>query len=59
VSHGASYVLVVGAKHYILSGLEKELAKDAAASSVTVTGDLSGDELQVTNVEVVPNKHHE
>jgi len=59
VSHGASYVLVVGAKHYVLLGFEKELAKAAAESSVTITGDLTGNQLTVLSVDMPPKKHHE
>jgi hypothetical protein len=51
ISQGASYVLVVGNDHYRLSGFEKELAKAAAENSVTVSGDLNGRELVVTNVD--------
>ena len=51
VSQGASYVLVVGNSHYRLSGFEKELAKAAFENSVTVSGDLDGTELVVTNVD--------
>jgi len=50
VSQGASYVLVVGANHYILSGSEKELTRVAAESSVTVSGDLNGNQLAVVSV---------
>jgi len=50
VSQGASYVLVAGNEHYRLSGAEKDLAKYAGAS-VTVTGDLSENELVVATVE--------
>jgi hypothetical protein len=59
VSQGASYVLVVGDKHYVLSGSEKELAKAAAESSVTVTGDLTGNQLSVASVEWASKKHQE
>lgn len=51
ISQGASYVLVVGNTHYRLSGSEKELAKAAAESSVTISGELSGTELAVASVE--------
>jgi hypothetical protein len=51
MGRGASYVLVVGDRHYVLSGLEIELAKAAAASSVTVTGELNGTELVVASVD--------
>ncbi len=51
IGRGASYVLVVGDRHYVLSGFDKELAKAAAENSVTVTGDLNGTELVVTNVD--------
>ena len=51
VSQGASYVLVVGNSHYRLSGFEKELAKAAAENSVTVSGDLDGNQLVVTSVD--------
>jgi hypothetical protein len=50
VSQGASYVLIVGDRHYRLSGSEEKLAKAAAESSVTVTGDLNGTELAVAVV---------
>jgi hypothetical protein len=50
VSQGASYVLVVGDRHYRLSGSEEQLAKAAAENSVTVTGDLNGTELAVAAV---------
>lgn len=50
IGRGASYVLVVGDRHYVLSGFENELAKAAAESSVTVSGDLNGTELVVTSV---------
>jgi len=52
ISQGADYVLVVGNNHYRLSGFEKELAKAAAESSVTITGDLSGMVVTVNSVEV-------
>lgn len=59
VSQGASYVLVVGNSHYRLSGFERELAKAAAENSVTVTGDLNGNELAVATVDLAPRgKHH-
>jgi hypothetical protein len=51
ISQGASYVLVVGSNHYRLSGFDKELAKAAAENSVTVSGDLNGTDVTVTNVE--------
>jgi hypothetical protein len=51
VSQGASYVLVVGDRHYRLSGFEKELAKAAFENSVTVTGDLDGTEITVSSVD--------
>jgi hypothetical protein len=51
VSQGASYVLVVGDRHYRLLGYEKELAKAAFENSVTVTGDLDGTELSVSSVD--------
>jgi hypothetical protein len=51
VSQGASYLLVAGDKHYRLSGSEKELAKAAFESSVTVTGDLDGTDLTVSSVD--------
>jgi hypothetical protein len=50
VSQGASYVLVVGDRHYRLSGFEKELAKAAFENSVTLTGDLDGADLTVSSV---------
>jgi len=59
VSQGASYMLVVGDKHYLLSGLEKELAKAAAESSVTVTGDLTGNQLSVVGVDWPSKKRRE
>lgn len=52
VSQGASYVLVVGDSHYRLSGFDKELAKAAAENSVTVSGDLSDNEVLVSSVEI-------
>lgn len=51
VGRGAEYVLVVGDNHYVLSGSEKELAKAAAKSSVTVSGDLNGTQLAVVSVD--------
>jgi hypothetical protein len=51
ISQGASYALVVGDRHYRLSGFEKELAKAAFENSVTVTGDLDGTELTVSSVD--------
>jgi hypothetical protein len=54
VSQGASYVLVVGSSHYRLSGSEKELLKAAAENSVTITGDLTDNEIAVSSVEI----HH-
>jgi hypothetical protein len=51
IGRGASYVLVVGDRHYVLSGFEKELAKAAAENSVTVIGDLNGTDLVVTSVD--------
>jgi hypothetical protein len=59
VSQGASYVLIVGDKHYVLSGSEKELAKAAAENSVTVTGDLAGNQLAVASVDWLSGKHGE
>lgn len=59
VSQGASYVLVVGDKHYVLSGFEKELAKAAAENPVTVAGDLTGNQLSVASVEWASKKHQE
>ena len=56
---GASYVLVVGDKHYILSGFEKELAKAVAANTVTIAGDLTGNQLTVASVDWNSNKHRE
>jgi len=53
VSQGASYVLVVGDSRYVLSGSENDLAKAAAENSVTVSGDLNGTQLAVTNVNFV------
>jgi hypothetical protein len=52
IGRGASYVLVVGDRHYVLSGFDRELAKAAAENSVTVSGDLNGTEIVVTNVEI-------
>jgi hypothetical protein len=51
VNQGASYVLVAGDTHYVLSGFEKELATAVAENSVTITGDLDGRSLVVTAVE--------
>ncbi len=51
ISQGASYVLVVGNDHYTLVGFEEELAKAAAVSSVTISGDLTGRELVVSSVD--------
>jgi hypothetical protein len=51
IGRGASYVLVVGDRHYVLSGFEKELAKAAAENSVTISGDLNGTDLVVTSVD--------
>jgi len=51
MNRGASYVLVVGNNHYVLSGFDKELAKAAAENSVTVSGDLNGTDLVVTSVD--------
>ena len=51
MGRGASYVLVVGNNHYVLSGFEKELAKASAENSVTVSGDLNGTDLVVTSVD--------
>jgi len=59
VSHGASYVLVVGEKHYVLSGHEQELAKAAAETSVTVTGELTGNLLSVVSVDWPSKKRRE
>ena len=53
INQGASYVLVVGDSHYRLSGFDKELAKAAAENSVTVSGDLNGNEVAVTSVDIV------
>src|SRR3984957_2800626 len=50
ISQGASYVLVVEDKHYVLSGAEKELAKAAFENRVTISGELNGNEVTVTNV---------
>src|SRR5580704_3765407 len=46
ISQGASYVLVVGDNHYVLSGSEKELAKAAFENSVTISGELEGKEVE-------------
>jgi hypothetical protein len=51
IGRGASYVLVVGDRHYVLSGFDKELEKAAAESSVTISGDLDGTNLAVTSVD--------
>lgn len=51
VNQGASYVLVAGNTHYLLSGFEDDLAKVAAENSVTVTGDLDGRNLAITAIE--------
>jgi hypothetical protein len=51
VSQGASYVLVVGDSHYTLSGAEKELAKAAFENTVTVSGELNGNTVEVSNVD--------
>ena len=51
VGRGASYVLVVGNTHYVLSGSEKELAKAAFENTVTVSGELSGNEVTVASVD--------
>jgi len=51
IGRGASYVLVVGDRHYVLSGFDKELAKAAAENSVTISGDLNGTDLVVTSVD--------
>jgi len=59
IGQGASYVLMVGDKHYVLSGLEKELAKAAAENSVTITGELTGNQLTVASVQLPSKKHHE
>lgn len=59
VAAGASYVLVVGAKHYVLSGSEKELAQAAAENSVTISGDLNGNSIAVASVELPAKKHRE
>jgi hypothetical protein len=52
MGRGASYVIVAGDHHYVLSGFEKELAKASAENSVTVSGDLSGTEIAVTSVTI-------
>jgi len=59
IGQGASYVLMVGDKHYVLSGFEKELAKAAAENSVTITGELTGNQLTVASVQLPSKKHHE
>jgi len=59
VSQGAPYVLIVGDKHYVLSGSERELAKAAAENSVTITGDLTGNQLAVASVDWTSNRHGE
>ncbi len=58
ISQGASYVLVVRDKHYVLSGFDQELAKAAAANSVTLTGELIGNQLTVASVDWA-SKHRE
>jgi hypothetical protein len=52
IGRGASYVLVVGDRHYVLSGFDKELARAVVANSVTVTGDLNGNQLAVASVDI-------
>jgi hypothetical protein len=52
IGRGASYVLVVGDRHYVLSGFEKELEKAAAENSVTISGELNGTDLVVTSVDI-------
>jgi len=59
IPQGASYVLVVGDKHFVLSGFEKELAKAVVANSVTIMGDLTGNQLTVASVDWNSNKHRE
>ena len=59
IGQGASYVLMVGDKHYVLSGFEKDLAKAAAENSVTITGELTGNQLTVASVQLPSKKHHE
>jgi hypothetical protein len=51
VSQGDPYILVVGNHRYKLSGDENELAKAVAENSVTITGNLDGNELAVESVE--------
>jgi len=51
VSQGDPYILVTGNHRYKLSGDEKDIAKAAAENSVTVTGELDGNELTVTSVD--------
>ena len=51
-NQGASYVLVVNDHRYRLSGFDKELAKAAGENSVTITGDLSDNEVVVTSVVI-------
>jgi hypothetical protein len=50
VSQGDPYILVVGSHRYKLSGDEIDLANAAAQNSVTVIGDLDGNELTVASV---------
>jgi hypothetical protein len=50
-SQGSAYVLVAGDRHYRLAGMEDDLLKAAAKSSVTITGDFDGFEVAVTNVD--------
>jgi len=56
IGRGASYVLVVGNTHYVLSGSEKELEKAAFQSTVSVSGELNSDEVTVTSVDFTHKK---
>jgi hypothetical protein len=59
VAAGAAYVLVVEDKHYVLSGSDKELAQAAGENSVTISGDLNGNNIAVASVEFTSKKHRE
>ena len=51
VSQGDPYILVVGSHRYKMLGDDKDLVKAAAQNSVTVTGDLDGNELTVASMD--------
>ena len=51
VSQGDPYVLVVGSHRYKMLGDDRDLAKAASQNSVTVTGDLDGNELTVASID--------